>query len=154
QFANATSDDLWRALEEASREPVRRVMQAWVDRPGHPAIRVHRTPTGVRLEQSRFAFSGEKFPDGPWPIPLRLQDGTASRTVLFARAPADVPVADLATTRFNPDRTAFVRLWYEPALRRELRGQLPSWPSTDRWAFVNDTAAFVLSGDYAVADLL
>ena len=154
QYANARSEDLWQALEEASRQPVRRWMRAWVDRPGLPVVRVHQTPTGLRLEQSRFSFAPEQLPDPPWPIPLRLMDGTDERTQVFEGATLELPFTDPGRVRLNPERSAFIRIWYDVPSRRARLPQLATWPAADRWAYVNDAAAFVLSGDSTVAEFL
>ena len=51
---NAVADDLWRALGEASREPVVELANAWIGAPGHPVIEVARTGRTLRLSQRRF----------------------------------------------------------------------------------------------------
>lgn len=154
QYANARSEDLWQALEEASHQPVRRWMAAWVDRPGLPVVRVHQIPAGLRLEQSRFSFGAERLPDPPWPIPLRFVDGSNERSHVFDGATTELPCSDPARVRLNPERSSFIRVWYDLPSRRARLPQLSAWPATDRWAYVNDAAAFVLSGDFSVHEFL
>src|SRR5690606_36916217 len=72
--------DLWDALEEVTGEPVRRIMDNWIFRGGHPAVEVTATDTGVELTQSRFRYAapadapaGEGATgEAPWPIPVVL----------------------------------------------------------------------------------
>lgn len=154
QYANARSEDLWNALEEASHQPVRRWMGAWVDRPGFPVVRVRTTEAGLHLDQQRFTFGPEPLADPPWPIPLRYVDGPDQRTLVFDAPALDLPTRDPDHVRLNPERAAFIRIWYDPASRPARLAQLASWPAAERWAFVNDVAAFVLSGDATVDDLL
>ena len=37
-YANAETTDLWDAIEESARQPVRTMMDSWVFQPGHPLI--------------------------------------------------------------------------------------------------------------------
>lgn len=154
QYGNARSEDLWQALEEASRQPVRRWMAAWVDRPGLPMVRVHETPTGLRFTQSRFSLGPTALPDPPWPIPLRLANGSQEETHVFETSEMELPFPDPGRIRVNPERSSFIRVWYDHGSRRARLRQLAEWPAADRWAYVNDAAAFVLSGDSTVEEFL
>ena len=65
--------DLWDALEEVTGEPVRHIMDNWIFRGGHPALRVTPTERGVELTQQRFGYTPDASGDDePWPIPLVL----------------------------------------------------------------------------------
>lgn len=154
QFANATSDDLWEALGEASGEPVRRVMRAWVERPGLPVVRVTREGAELRLEQRRFTFLPDTPAEPPWPIPLVYEDADGPHALVFDAPRRSVPLRDPAALRVNPGHTGFFRTWYAPELRRARIERLPEIPPFDRWGFMNDAAAFALSGDYPLGEFL
>lgn len=70
--------DLWDALEQASGEPVRRIMDGWIFRGGHPSVSVATTDSGVRLTQERFCY---QQPDGGtvgadterWAVPMSVR---------------------------------------------------------------------------------
>ncbi len=153
-YRNARSDDLWAALEEASHEPVQRVMRDWVDRPGIPMVRVHRDGSRLTLTQQRFTFRGGAAPELPWPIPMRVRDDGETRRLLFDRESLELTVRTPESYQLNPGRTAFLRIWYEPAERARRIARLAALDPFDRWAFLNDAFAFVLSGDYPLADYL
>ncbi len=40
EFANTETTDLWDAIEEASRQPARALMDSWVFQPGYPLLHV------------------------------------------------------------------------------------------------------------------
>src|SRR3546814_17546527 len=40
RYANTETTDLWDAIEEATGEPVRRIMDSWIFQGGHPLVRV------------------------------------------------------------------------------------------------------------------
>src|SRR3989441_68417 len=74
---NAVAADLWRALEEASGNPVARVAQAWIAQPGFPLLTVAPARDGDRatlaVRQERF-FADPRIPAArrrtTWPVPL------------------------------------------------------------------------------------
>src|ERR1700719_1040693 len=43
EYGNTETGDLWDALQESSREPVRRLMDSWIFQPGFPIVEVART---------------------------------------------------------------------------------------------------------------
>lgn len=65
-FGNASTDDLWRALEEASGEPVARIMGPWVGQAGFPLLHAEIDGETLRVRQERYPRD-----DGTrWPIPV------------------------------------------------------------------------------------
>ncbi|MGA6974671.1 MAG: M1 family metallopeptidase [Candidatus Binatus sp.] len=61
QFNNTETSDLWDALEAASREPVRKMMDSWIFQPGFPIIDAAPTADGrgLKLSQRRFFYLAE-----------------------------------------------------------------------------------------------
>lgn len=93
--ANATADDFWRALDEASKQDVSRIANAWILEPGHPLVTLALSPTlvegpgvGARgdeiqleLRQTRFFADPDVAPtDQRWLVPLVLKYGTTDGT--------------------------------------------------------------------------
>ncbi|MDQ3147803.1 MAG: M1 family metallopeptidase, partial [Actinomycetota bacterium] len=64
QFANAETTDLWDALEEATGEPVRQIMDSWIYQGGYPIVSAEPGDGGVALSQRRFAFASGAAADG------------------------------------------------------------------------------------------
>ncbi len=80
--SNATADDFWRALDEASQRDVSRIANAWIREPGHPLVRLTSKGTGddveVELTQARFFADPNLAPtDQRWLVPMVLKYGTA-----------------------------------------------------------------------------
>ncbi len=90
-MGNATTADLWRALEAASGRPAAAIAGPWVDRPGLPRIDVESHCLGARLEvslaQARFETRGSSAP------PPRQAAGapSAARPASGARPALDAP---------------------------------------------------------------
>jgi tricorn protease interacting factor F2/3 len=145
-YGNARTEDLWEALERSSGQPVRRVVNPWVDRPGFPVVLARLVPGGLSLRQRRFSFHGMSDED-PWPIPLDIDVDGERRSLVFDTRERTVPVPESATVHLNPGAFGFYRVWYDPVLFDRLLGTLASRPAADRWTVLNDLAAFLVSGD-------
>jgi alanyl aminopeptidase len=81
-WGNATADDLWKALDEASGQNVSASMATYTDQPGVPLVRVTPAEGGVRLTQSRCTPWGVSQPPIRWrlPVVLRWSDGRRINT--------------------------------------------------------------------------
>ncbi len=84
-WGNATTDDLFAALEKSTGKPVRAVAATFVDRPGTPLLDVKVRCEGdaavASIAQSRWLPAGSAVPQtGPWRVPacfrLGLRDGS------------------------------------------------------------------------------
>ena len=73
---NTVAADLWRALGEASGEPVEELAHAWLEQEGYPVVRASVRSTGTR---TRLVLSQERFTEQPrprtdaaprWPVPI------------------------------------------------------------------------------------
>src|SRR5262249_30509854 len=82
QFNNTETSDLLDALEGASSEPVRKMMDSWIFQPGFPIVEaaVNSDGNGVRLSQRRFFYLQEDSSQ-LWHIPLMLRARTAKGVV-------------------------------------------------------------------------
>jgi len=58
KYGNATTEDLWDALSEASNVPVADNMALWIKTMGYPVLTVAEEMDGIGVEQSRFISTG------------------------------------------------------------------------------------------------
>src|SRR5262249_44676309 len=96
-YGNTENTDLWDAIEAATSEPVRRLMDAGIVQGGYPLVRAGLSPDGqsLRLTQRRFVYSD--VPDATqWPVPLRIRQSvgghTATTRVLLDAEQQDLPL--------------------------------------------------------------
>jgi tricorn protease interacting factor F2/3 len=142
-YGNAASEDLWHSLEEASGEPVRPLLAAWITRPGLPVLRARLDGTTIRLTQERFVLDGRHRAES-WPIPLALPSGEGR----VLEGPGPHSLSDPGgPPRLNADARGFYRVHYDRALAERLLSGFPRLPATERWAVLQDLAAFLVSGD-------
>jgi puromycin-sensitive aminopeptidase len=155
-YGNATTDDLWIALGEASGKDVAGLMNAWTATAGHPIlsyedgqIRQERFMASPR-EAKKLAESGGV--SAVWPVPFAsvLAGGSVTEPILTEAAKVDLPEAVTASDWFkpNPGERGFYRSLYTEgmitALTRPL--QEKQLEPSDRFGVVNDVWAATASG--------
>ncbi len=163
QYASTETTDLWDALEEASGEPVRHMMDGWVYRAGYPMVSARRGPDGSSLELSQrqfFSLNEGRARRSRWDVPLMLRAKTTAgevrRRVILKdgsqrlQLPGSVEWAVL-----NDGGHGFYRCRYDSRLLRGLTSQLQSDLGTvERFNLVSDTWASTVAGLTPVADFL
>jgi puromycin-sensitive aminopeptidase len=153
QYANAETSDLWNALEDSTRQPVRALMDTWIFQPGYPLISVAREGRSLVLSQQIFRY----IQDGTdlerrWHAPIFLrvstQAGLVERILLMTEREqrVDFP-ADIDWVVVNAGGHGFYRARYSGELGSALRGQFKNLLSpVERFSLVNDAWATTLGG--------
>jgi aminopeptidase N len=108
KFGNTTTEDLWRALGEASGKDVEHFMADWVSKPGHPVVSFTLNNGHATVEQQRFfanPLQAKKDDSTVWPVPLlssTLPDAELLRgsTATFVAEPADYHMLNESGTGF------------------------------------------------------
>ena len=151
-YANAETTDLWRALGDASGQPIPDVMDAWVFRPGYPVVGVEPAPGGLRLTQRRFTYlEPEALDTQRWRVPLRLRASAGGQPVehrvLLDAAEATVPLpGPVDWVVVNAGGHGFYRVRYAPDLRDRLLGAQGSLAAIERFDLVSDSMALCQAG--------
>ncbi|MGZ8614606.1 MAG: ERAP1-like C-terminal domain-containing protein, partial [Actinomycetota bacterium] len=145
-YGNTETHDLWHAIEEASGEPVRRIMDQWIWQGGYPLVAASPSADGVRLDQRRFLADGGTD-HAVWDVPLRVRslDGDESSVLVQADGTLSAEAADAAVV-VNAGASSFVRVRYEGGLLERLSERLPEISPLERYGLVDDHWAAVTSG--------
>ncbi|HEY9778170.1 MAG TPA: M1 family metallopeptidase [Planktothrix sp.] len=164
KYANTETNDLWDALEESTKQPVRQMMDTWIYQGGHPLVSVEKGKSDKELvlSQQRFLYLKEGAGEGAKamfhvPIMLKAKVGSEivnkkllltgkSATVEFEQAPTWVVV--------NEGGHGFYRVRYSADLLNAVTANLRQLASIERFNLVNDTWASVLAGLTPLADYL
>jgi puromycin-sensitive aminopeptidase len=163
EYGNAETTDLWDAIEEATGEPSRKIMDSWIFQGGHPVVSVAKTATGngLTLTQQRFRYlASEDDAAARWQVPVMLRvktaDGLETRKVLLEDASATVDFgAPVEWVVANERASGFFRSRYTPELLGGLTSALQSSMSpVERFNLVSDTWASVVAGLTPVPDFL
>ena len=157
RFGNTETVDLWDAIEEASGEPVRDIMDSWILQGGFPLVSVDAAPgptpapgTAV-LRQEPFRYASG---DGPsaigstWKVPViarAIGDGQAR--VLLDAEPTPVELGDgrQATVVVNAGGSGFYRVRYAPELHRALVSRFHELDLLERFNLLGDSWAVVIA---------
>jgi len=141
-YSNASTEDLWRALEEVSGKPVGKIMANWTSKPGHPLVTV-KQGTGGRLQliQNRFfisPISKNKSKDTTiWSIPL---DGQLMDTKTRSHS---------SNGKLNKGEVSLVRVDYPHSYLKELEKDVKAGKlsAPDRLGLIRDSFDLAQSGN-------
>jgi puromycin-sensitive aminopeptidase len=157
RFGNTETADLWDAIEQASGEPVRDVMDSWIFQGGFPLVRVDSAPgptpapgTTV-LSQRPFEYGEAQGPSSigsTWKVPViaRTIAGDEARLLL---GPGPEPLElggddPSATVVVNAGGSGFYRVRYAPELHLRLAGRLSELDLLERFNLLGDSWAVVV----------
>lgn len=154
EYGNAETTDLWDAIEEATGEPVRRIMDSWIFQGGHPVVSVSGANGAIELEQRTFRFAPHDD-QSLWAVPVLLRaGGETARTLLDGRT----GIATVGDTSqgvvANAGGHGFYRVRYSPDLLAALAPHVGSLEPVERALVVEDTWASVVAGDTDAATYL
>jgi puromycin-sensitive aminopeptidase len=152
-YGNTETSDLWDAIETASGEPVRRIMESWIFQRGYPVVSVTgRDERGIALAQHRFRFGTPAADDATtWFVPVRarVQGPSGEREVrlLLDGATGVLPVAaDEDIVTLNVEGSGFYRVQLDGAALLRIAESGPSGLSPiERYGLVDDTVALALA---------
>ncbi len=155
-YANTETSDLWSALEAASGEPVRSVMDSWILQGGHPLV----TLAGSTIAQRPFSYAPARAGvvsaiGTSWRVPVILRDldGGPTRRVLLGEEPVALPDGvDPERAVLNAEGWGVYRVAYGPEHLRRLGQRVDALAPLERRNLFADTWASVLGGQVALGD--
>ncbi|KAK3263827.1 hypothetical protein CYMTET_27394 [Cymbomonas tetramitiformis] len=149
QYQNASTKDLWGALEEVSGKPVKSLMNCWTQQTGYPVVSVSKGEgSQIAISQQRFLGTGPDAEDRTtWMVPLRAtaEGGAAVGDVLEGQA-QELALGDAAWVKLNSGQSGFYRVSYDPQLLLGLAAALPQLSVADRVGIVGDAFALASAG--------
>jgi puromycin-sensitive aminopeptidase len=152
---NATAADLWRALGEASGQPIGELAQSWFTQPGYPILRLGRRGASLSARQQRFLAKPEdaaRLPEARWTVPLAIKTAApkgASRLVtgLLREEAGEVALGGDGGWFFgNAEGSGFYRVAYEEKDLGELAAHLDELSPAERVSLLGDQWAQVRAG--------
>ncbi|XP_066249820.1 puromycin-sensitive aminopeptidase [Euwallacea similis] len=170
QYKNTFTEDLWEALEEASKKPVAEVMSSWTLQMGFPEVSVTSKSAAdgkgvtLMLTQSKFTADGSPPPkDYRWMIPISIstsknpQKEVVSTVLKEKNTEIFVPeVTDSDWIKVNPDTIGFYRTRYPPELLEKFVPAIrdETLPPLDRLGLIDDLFAMVKAGHTGTVEVL
>jgi puromycin-sensitive aminopeptidase len=161
QYDNAETTDLWNALEDSTKQPVRALMDSWIFQAGYPMISVEKDGPAIRLTQQIFRYlANGSDQDRKWHAPIFLRactkSGVVTKTILLTDKEQRVELADeLDWVVVNAGGHGFYRVRYGAdlidALKLGLQNRLSA---VERFGLVNDSWAATLAGLTSLIDYM
>jgi puromycin-sensitive aminopeptidase len=153
---NATADDLWGALAEASAQPILELANGWIRQTGYPLLTIREEQGVIKLSQRRFFSDPDAAPEATrWLVPVVLRFGDREQRVLFGAQEEIVdPGAAFDWVLGNVSARGFYRTAYSSELLRRIVAALPELKPEERMALVSDQWALVRSGAVKIEDFL
>jgi len=153
-FSNATTGDLWNALNSSSGEDVRAIAAGWTEQAGFPLVNIAAScdAAGARtltLSQKRFLLQGVDKDNASWKIPLQIRSGSdsAPNSLLLTRqnqtaraGRCDEPLS------VNAGALGFYRARYDAATLAINTKNFGRLADSDRIVLLDDQWALVESG--------
>ena len=161
-YANTVTTDLWDALEEASGEPVRDVMNTFILQGGHPLVSLR----GDTLDQQPFSYG--PVPDGiesaigdVWNVPVAVralpadgEPGVPVHNLVLDAKPVHLDDVEQGLVVVNAGGWGVFRVGYEAGHRLALADHLSELTPLERANLLADTWATTLAGHSTLTDFL
>jgi aminopeptidase N len=161
-YGNTVTTDLWDALESASGEPVRDIMNTFILQGGHPLV----TLEGEAIAQQPFQYgplpAGETSSIGQtWNVPVTVRSlpadelpGAPIRKLVLGASPE--PISEVATgvAVINANGWGVFRVGYSTDHRLLLADHLSELTSLERANLLGDTWATTLAGHTSLEEFL
>jgi aminopeptidase N len=145
-YSNATSVDLWHALDAVSGKAVGSVASSYAEQPGVPLVIADSRCVGgeqrITLKQDRFSVRDPAAQPQRWQVPVRfgLPDGTGATVLLDGEAEIAAGRCGDAV-KLNLGDVGYYRVRYDAAMQGALARRLASMAPVDRINLLADAWA-------------
>uniref|UniRef100_A0AAR2KT23 Aminopeptidase n=1 Tax=Pygocentrus nattereri TaxID=42514 RepID=A0AAR2KT23_PYGNA len=164
QHKNASTEDLWDCLEQASGKPIAAVMNSWTKQMGFPIIVVDQEQVWwfpLRHSRINVCMIGEDCPS--WMIPISIctsEDPSCSKIkVLLDQPESAVTIPNLGPDKWvkiNPGTIGFYRIQYSSAMLESLLPGIRDLTllPVDRLGLQNDLFSLSRAGMISTVEVL
>ena len=151
RLGNTQSEDLWRAVEEASGRPVRALAHDFTMQPGIPLIRVEsaecvRGQTLVSLRQGQFSRDNPNATALSWRVPVIASAGGRELRTIVEGGAARASVPGCGPLVVNYGQAGYYRTLYAPAMVTRLTENFARLRPLDQIGLLADNWALGLAG--------
>lgn len=156
-YSNATTNDLWAAVSEASGQDIKALISDWTLKIGYPMISVSEEAGQINIKQSRFLSTGDVQSEDDqttWWIPLAFKERSDNVKAALTLKTENLGRIDNDFYKIKNDNAGCFRVNYPPSRLMKLAQQKDRLSGSDRIGLVSDASALSSSGDAATPDLL
>ncbi len=153
-YSNATTEDLWSALQSASGKPVTTIAAGYTEQAGFPVIIGQTACAGdrqsIRLRQERFTIRDPDARPQRWQVPIvagPLRATPSAGPVLLNDETMDIAAGRCGEpVRLNVGGVGYYRVQYDDAMLASLAGDMAALAPADRVNLLADSWALVEAG--------
>jgi len=160
-YGNTKSDDLWREIEAAARQPVTAIAHDFTLQPGVPLVRVQEAvcvegSTKLSLTQEEFSRDVPDKKPLTWRVPVTMKSLKADAPVrhLVSGGKASVSVPGCDPIIINAGQSGYYRTLYQPAQFAQIAKTFASIAPVDQLGILSDSWALGLAGQQPATDVL
>ncbi len=141
EYSNASGEDLWTSLSEASKIDVSSLMKSWLEKGGLPLLRVREENGDLVLNQQKFSYLTNEDPY-LWQVPVFLERSGKRGKILLKKK--EKKIKNAGGLSINPNGEGYYRVLFEGNLTDRMLSESPS--SEFVMKLIDDYYAFLLSG--------
>ena len=160
KYKNAVTDDLWKALEEASPDhlPVKQIMDSWTRQVGYPVLHVEYLQNGklrLRQEMYRGKRNNANVSKQKWHVPVTwiTNESNKTRMKMFGKNDKNLKISVAKTAswvKFNVGQQGYYRVNYPTKAWKLFTALLKAdhtvFSPSDRASLLNDAFALAEFG--------
>jgi puromycin-sensitive aminopeptidase len=156
-YDNTDTIDLWQALEDISKKPVKDFMHAWTSLSGFPLVKVTIDKDMIKLDQSRFYINPEhsKIKATTWPIALASDEKIIPE--IFAEKSMTISgTPKTKALKINIGQNGFYRTDYDKNTLNQLGSEVSNskLQPIDRLGLLSDALEMAKSGNSTTVEFL
>ncbi|MGC8537622.1 MAG: M1 family metallopeptidase [Candidatus Micrarchaeia archaeon] len=157
-YSNAAKEDLWDALEKASKalgsgKRINYMMDKWVTKAGYPELHVSKKGNSVYIKQNRSFLSKRVHSNDIWPVPVHYKLSKGSTGFILTDKPAaSINAKNIQWAKLNFGQKGVYRVLYDEDMLTRLgeAAGAKKLSGTDSWGILNDIFYLVRSGRMAL----
>lgn len=148
-YNNASREDLWQSLSEASDIDISELMTPWLLQSGMPIVTIEKTDTNIVLTQNRFLLDG-KDDTKIWPIPLL--SGDANNDLIIKNKVHQVSVTDEPLILNHLGSGHYISYYKDPSYRQKISDKFKdrSLKPETRMNLLNDYYLLARHGEISI----
>lgn len=158
KYGNATGDDLWKALGEASGLDIGAIMHSWLEQPGYPVVNAKVEDGKLVLTQKQFFIGEGKEVGRKWQIPLNSNYAAVPKIMkdekLFVGDYADLIADNGVPFRLNVGNNSDFIVKYDKTLLDDILSHIDELDAVDKLQLLQDFRLLAEGGQMSYADIV
>lgn len=158
KYGNATGDDLWKALGEASGLDIGAIMHSWLEQPGYPVVNAKVEDGKLVLTQKQFFIGEGKEVGRKWQIPLNSNYAAVPKIMkdgkLVVGDYADLIADNGVPFRLNVGNNSDFIVKYDKILLDDILNHIDELDAVDKLQLLQDFRLLAEGGHMSYADIV